>query len=138
MRLTSQADYALRIINSMAIQNEKLDTRQISERTGVPLRFTIKILRTLKQSKIVDSIKGAMGGYILSRKAQQISYLDVIESIDGRVLINKCIDETYCCNNPANINNANCEMQEFLFSLNEEIENKLKNKKFGEKEEKKL
>ncbi|MFR5070020.1 MAG: hypothetical protein ACLTE2_09810 [Eubacteriales bacterium] len=55
MHLTLEADYAVRIVDKLAIENKKIDAHTISEQTNVPLRFALKILRKLVASGAVKS-----------------------------------------------------------------------------------
>ena len=63
MHMTLEADYAVRIVEFLAVNPGRADAKTISERTSVTLRFTLKILRTLVSDGIVRSYKGAKGGY---------------------------------------------------------------------------
>lgn len=52
MHMTLEADYAVRIVEFLAMHPEKIDAKTISEKTNVTLRFTLKILRTLVADEI--------------------------------------------------------------------------------------
>ena len=52
MRITLESDYALRIISALAIHNEVVDAKTISDETSVTLRFTLKILHKLVQGRV--------------------------------------------------------------------------------------
>lgn len=67
MHMTLEADYAVRIVEFLAVNPGRADAKTISERTSVTLRFTLKILRTLVSDGIVRSYKGAKGGYELAK-----------------------------------------------------------------------
>lgn len=99
MRITQEADYAVRIISCLAQNEKRMDARSISERTAVTLRFTLKILRKLVISKIVVSYKGVQGGYELNRAPKDINLCDVIESVDGPININRCLQGDSCTQN---------------------------------------
>ena len=72
MRITLESDYALRILASMAQYDGVTDAKTISSDTSVTLRFTLKILNKLVQGGIVESFKGARGGYKLKASAADI------------------------------------------------------------------
>lgn len=97
MRITQEADYAVRIIDCLARQKKRLDARSISEKTGVTLRFTLKILRKLLISEIVLSYKGVQGGYELARKPAEINMRQVIEAVDGPIAISRCLSGELPC-----------------------------------------
>lgn len=92
MRITLEADYAVRIIDFLARARKRVAAREIAEHTGVTLRFTLKILRELSEAGLVCSYKGVKGGYALSREPEKISMKDVIEAVDGPITIGRCLD----------------------------------------------
>ncbi len=97
MRITSESDYALRIITAMSRRNGVTDAKTLSEETHVTLRFTLKILNKLVSGGIVDSFKGAKGGYKLRLSPDDITLKMVIELIDGPIAIVRCLDSEECC-----------------------------------------
>lgn len=96
MRITLEADYAVRIVDSLAQNNKRLDAGTIAQNTGVTLRFCLKILRKLGQAGIVHSFKGVQGGYELLKKPSELTMLAVIEAVDGPILISRCSDGLAC------------------------------------------
>ena len=85
MRVSAKTDYALRATVELAAQDggapvkgERLATSQ-----SIPLRFLENILLQLRHAGIVDSRRGAEGGYRLARPAAEITLADVIRAIDG-------------------------------------------------------
>ena len=97
MRITSEADYALRIVYELVKANAKTDAKTISERANVPVRFTLKILRKLVLGGVVSSYKGVNGGYMLNCLPSEVTLLNIIEIIDGPIVISKCLESEYCC-----------------------------------------
>lgn len=97
MVMTLEADYAVRIVDELARSAERVDAHTISAHTLVPLRFALKILRKLVASGLIVSYKGAHGGYALARGADHITLRQVIESVEGPYMINRCQQTEYCC-----------------------------------------
>ncbi len=97
MRITQEADYALRISYLLAKDGGLMDAGSISKGVGVTDRFTVKILRKLTQSGIIKSQKGAQGGYRLAVPASEISLRRVLEIIDGPLAISRCLEDCYEC-----------------------------------------
>lgn len=95
--MTLEADYAVRIVDMLAVANRKVDARTISTETKVPLRFALKILRKLVASGLIVSYKGAHGGYMLAREPGQITLRQVIESVEGPYMISRCQQDEYSC-----------------------------------------
>jgi Rrf2 family protein len=85
VRVSAKTDYALRAIVELAsangdapVKGERLATSQ-----AIPLRFLENILLQLRHAGLVESRRGADGGYRLARPAQDIALADVIRAIDG-------------------------------------------------------
>ena len=97
MHMTLEADYAVRIVEFLTKNEGRQDAKTISDETKIPLRFSLKILRSLVAEKIVCSFKGSKGGYTLAKPAKQISLREVIESVEGEYMLSRCQKEEYSC-----------------------------------------
>ncbi len=123
MRITNEADYALRFILVLSDGSQK-SAKIISEETGVTLRFALKILRKLSLAEIVGSQQGATGGYFLKRSPSAVSLGEIIEIIDGPIQINDCIDDEYICSRMGT-DTEDCRIHQFFIKLNEDIRQRL-------------
>ena len=97
MRITQEADYALRISFMLAQRGGVVDAGGIAKGVGVTDSFTLKILRKLSGKGLVRSKKGINGGYELALSPGEISMRRVIEAIDGPVEISRCLSCDYNC-----------------------------------------
>ena len=97
MRITLESDYALRILSALAMHNEKIDAKTLSDEISVTQRFTLKILHKLVQKDFVKSYKGVQGGYKLNVPPDKITLKDVIELIDGPIVISRCLESSESC-----------------------------------------
>ena len=97
MRITLESDYALRILSELALHNDVIDAKTISENTSVTPRFTLKILHKLVLGDFVSSYKGINGGYRLKKSADEITLKSVIEMIDGPIAMMRCLDSSEGC-----------------------------------------
>jgi Rrf2 family protein len=66
--------------------------REIAHQMDVPEDFLAKILKMLVDRKLVRSTRGAHGGYALAVPAGEISFLDVIEAVEGPIALNVCLE----------------------------------------------
>ena len=98
MHINLESDYAVRIVQYLAQSNERRDAQSIADSTCVSLRFTLKIMRKLVAADIVQSFKGAHGGYTLSRPASSITLRQVIEAVEGPYRFSRCVDNGCACN----------------------------------------
>jgi len=97
LKITSEADYAIRIVAYLAKVGEKRNAETISAEINVPFRLTLKILRKLSGAGIVKSFRGISGGYMLTKPPGEITLKDVLELIDGPIKLSKCSDIKHCC-----------------------------------------
>lgn len=125
MRITQEADYALRITCLLARDGDgRCSAADISERTAVSARFTLKILHKLVTEGIVRSYKGANGGYMLARGAEEITLRDIIELIDGPLAISRCIDDGHSCSREG-LDKSECILYHIFCRINAEVSGKL-------------
>ena len=97
MRITLESDYALRIISALAAHEEIVDAKTLANETSVTLNFTLKILHKLVKCDFVKSYKGVNGGYRLLLPPDKITLKQVIEKIDGPIVIARCLESAETC-----------------------------------------
>ena len=124
MRITQEADYALRITYLLAKTGQVLDAGTISTEAGVTERFTVKILRKLVSGGIVSSKKGSKGGYGLSVEPSEVSMRRVVELIDGPLEISRCLDSGYECTRTGDLKNK-CTFHLIFAKINQTIAEKM-------------
>ncbi len=94
LQISRKIDYALRAMIYLASIDPTAVTpfREIARQVGVPEDFLAKILKTLADAGLVRSLRGARGGYQLRKTPEEISFLDVIEAVEGPIQLNVCLD----------------------------------------------
>jgi Rrf2 family protein len=99
MEISRRTDYAVRVILDLAAleEDERASTQEIAERQNIPGPFLAKIVSQLALSGLVTTYRGAGGGVRLARPASEISLLQVIESLDGPIRLNRCVIEPGSC-----------------------------------------
>ena len=123
MRITQEADYAIRICAVLDLLGEKSGSTEIATRAGITQRFALKILGKLADEGIVKSYKGARGGYVLNVDAAELRIIELIEAIEGPLRLSKCLECDYdCTRNP---NKACCKMHVAFAALNQHLVNSL-------------
>ncbi len=93
MKLTRGGEYGIRGVLYLAQQNDgKVSMLSaIAKTQDVPPRFLAKIFQALAKAGVVKSHRGAKGGFSLARPANEITIRDVIEAVEGPVLLNVCL-----------------------------------------------
>ena len=99
LQISRKIEYGLRAMIFLASQppERTVPFKEIARRMEVPQDFLAKILKTLVGQGLARSTRGAHGGYQLSRPAREISFLDVIEAVEGPVVVNVCQDRHDAC-----------------------------------------
>ena len=99
MQITRQADYAVRAVLYLARlgQSERAATSQVAQEQNIPPSFLAKIISQLSIAGLLHTSRGARGGVTLAREPGDISLFEVIEAIDGPILLNECVGESSTC-----------------------------------------
>lgn len=97
--LRRNTDYALRLMVSLAKhgRDASVSTRSLAQEQDVPYQLACKLMQQLHAGKLVESCMGARGGFRLDREPGRISLLDVVEVIQGRLSLNRCLLSKTCC-----------------------------------------
>ena len=99
MQITRQADYAVRaMIYLTQLGNaRRASTSQIAQEKRIPPSFLAKIVSQLSVAGLLQTSRGARGGVSLAKSPNEISLLDVVEAIDGPILLNECVADHSAC-----------------------------------------
>ncbi len=101
IRLSTKGRYGTRLLLNLAQRygdgTQSVILKSISEEERISIRYLEQIIIPLKLNKIVRSIRGAGGGYALSRPPDQIRLSEVLRVLEGTCCLVECIeDEDYC------------------------------------------
>ena len=96
MKLTSKGRYAVMALVDLARFDSinPVSLRDISLRQGISLDYLEQIFSKLKKNQIVQSIRGTQGGYILSRKPNEIKLTNIFHAVDEKVKTVQCKKES--------------------------------------------
>ena len=86
MRVTAKVDYAVRAAVELAAAGDgPVKGERIAEAQRIPLKFLENILLELKHAGLVQSQRGAEGGYWLARPPAEIALAEVIRAVEGPI-----------------------------------------------------
>lgn len=93
MQITRRADYAVRTMLDVARLGAGAValTGEVAARQGIPAPFLAKIVLALTRSGLLRSYRGSGGGIALAKSADQITLLEVVEAVDGPMVMNRCV-----------------------------------------------
>jgi Rrf2 family protein len=91
MLITRETDYAVRTVLYLARDRDEVaSVTEIANAMHIPKSFLAKILQRLVRSGVAESVRGPQGGFRLARRPDEISLLDIMESVQGGAGINVC------------------------------------------------
>ncbi len=105
MKLSTRSRYGLRMMYSLAVNPGKtpLQLNEISAREDLSEKYLGQIVIHLRAAGLVTSVRGAQGGYFLSRPPEEITVLEIVECLEGDLSIVDCTSrpeecgrESYC------------------------------------------
>jgi Rrf2 family transcriptional regulator, iron-sulfur cluster assembly transcription factor len=102
MKLTTKGRYAVMAMADLALFNDNGPTSlsDISFRQNISLPYLEQIFSKLKEKNLVTSIRGAKGGYVLQKSANEIKISNIISAVDEEVKMLNCKKESKKgCNN---------------------------------------
>lgn len=124
IKVTRLADYAVSIIYAFSgSEKEILSSQDIVEKTKLHKATVNKLLAQLVKKNVLEPFRGTKGGYRLKKGLDNISIRELIEAIEGPVLLTDCLNK--------NANNCNlfdvCNTKNIWSFINTEINNTLEN-----------
>jgi Rrf2 family protein len=98
LRFTKRADYGLMAIHYIAIHDDlgAVSVKRIAEEFAIPQELLAKILQRLAKQGLIVSQNGPKGGYVLARRATEISVGEVVRALEGPISIVSCIEDSDC------------------------------------------
>lgn len=105
LKLSKLTDYATVILCYMAKDYSNMQTSQeLSEVTGIAQPTVSKILKVLVRAKILQSVRGAKGGYLLARTPNKITVATIINVLEGPIALTECSATHENCGHAAGCN----------------------------------
>ncbi len=102
IRLSTKGRYGTRLMLNLARHytnngNKAIILKSVSDEEDISIRYLEQIIIPLKIHKLVKSIRGAGGGYILARHPKEIHLSEILHALEGACCLVECVDdEDYC------------------------------------------
>lgn len=92
MQLTTKSEYALLALIELAERSDgaPVSLKRIARERALPEPFLEQVFTALKGAGIVRAVRGARGGYLLTRSPDELTALDVVEAVEGPVRPTTC------------------------------------------------
>ena len=99
MKLSVKSDYAARAVLALARQyhtGAACRVEDLAREYGVPASYLVQILIELKSRRVVKSVRGKEGGYLLARPPAEISIGDILRCVHGQVFDSPALSDPGC------------------------------------------
>jgi Rrf2 family protein len=98
MMFSTRAEYGVRVMVELARRGENgkrgcVSLSEIADSDGLPLAYLEHLAARLRKAGLVESRRGAHGGYLLARPAEEITMAEVVEALEGAIAPIECITE---------------------------------------------
>lgn len=99
MKLSTRGRYGIHAMYDLALKADcgPQPIKAIAEREGIPEAYLEQLIAILKKEKLVVSTRGAQGGYMLSRRPEEITVGEVLRALEGGLALVDCLLEEDTC-----------------------------------------
>ncbi len=120
MLLTRASEYALLSLNAIKNSQEPVGAEQLATELNIPKSFLAKILQNLAKADILESRRGAAGGFVLSKDISEISVNSIIYASEGKPpTVFNCFEHAETCPNGTP---GTCVISPFLINFQRKID----------------
>lgn len=100
MKLSTKGRYGVKAMVDLAINYGKsaVPIKEISERQNISEYYLEQLFSPLRKAKLIKSIRGAQGGYMLNKTPKEIIIYDILEILEGPIEVSSCLDNNNCNN----------------------------------------
>lgn len=119
-KLSKKTEYAILALQYIAeLPEERTATvKEIAENQTIPQPLLAKILQQLAKHQLIVSVQGARGGYMLGRRAEEITLAQMMEAIEGPLNILDCTVDDHLCER-----DESCTLKSSLNPLQQQLAN---------------
>ncbi|MBI3793880.1 MAG: Rrf2 family transcriptional regulator [Nitrospinae bacterium] len=99
MKISTKGHYAVQAMVDLATQpaNFPIPLSNISLRQNISLNYLEQLFLKLRKAKLVKSVRGPGGGYLLAKKPSEVSIGEIFEAVDENLILSDCVDNSSFC-----------------------------------------
>ncbi|MBL7084618.1 MAG: Rrf2 family transcriptional regulator [Candidatus Omnitrophica bacterium] len=118
MKLSTKGRYGTRLMLDLALRygNGPILLRDIAGRQEISEKYLGQLVTPLKVAGLINSIRGAHGGYMLAKEPSEITLKEVIQSLEGSLSLSECIDVPRVCQRV-----SSCVTRDILEEMSEKM-----------------
>jgi FeS assembly SUF system regulator len=98
LKVSKLTDYGVGLMTCLARRDSRdpITARDLAAESGLPLPTVSKLLKTLAGADLLNSTRGAAGGYALARRPAEITLIDMFEALEGPMALTECANTEGC------------------------------------------
>ncbi|MBA4422734.1 MAG: AsnC family transcriptional regulator [Syntrophus sp. (in: bacteria)] len=99
MKLSTRGRYGVRLMFDLALHygNGPIYLKDIAERQGISAKYLWQLINPLKSTGLINSTRGAHGGYVLGKEPERISLKEILQVLEGSLCLVDCVDSPSLC-----------------------------------------
>ena len=99
MKLSTRGRYGVRLMLDLALHYGEgpILLKDIAERQGISEKYLWQLINPLKTTGLVNSLRGAHGGYVLGKSPEAISIKAILQVLEGSLCLVDCVDNPALC-----------------------------------------
>ena len=99
MKLSTKGRYGTRAMLDLVMHQDAgpVNVKEIAERQGISARYLEHLMSRLASSGLVRPVRGRSGGFVLSRRASEITLAEIVEALEGRIAVVECVVDPGVC-----------------------------------------
>ena len=99
MKISTKGHYAVQAMVDLATQpaNFPVPLSNISLRQNISLNYLEQLFLKLRKAKLVKSVRGPGGGYLLAKKPVEVTIGEIFEAVDENIILSDCVDSNSLC-----------------------------------------
>lgn len=101
LKLSTKGKYGLKAMFELALSSngEPVSLKYIAKKQGISDQYLEQIFSILKKAELVKSVRGAQGGYYISKEASEITVADILKVLEGDMAFTECLLDKDLCEN---------------------------------------
>jgi Rrf2 family protein len=119
MKVSTKGDYGIRALIELAHRYpdaRPTQSTEIASKQRIPESYLEQLLTTLRRAGFIRSVRGPQGGHALIRQPDEIRVSEVLEALEGPVLLSDCLDEGSAC-----AKNGGCAQRDMWAAVREAV-----------------
>ncbi len=120
LQISQSCDYAIQGLIYLASKQETkpIAVDEVAQARSVPKHYLSKIFQLLMRYGLISSYRGIGGGYLLARPADEITIRQVLEAVEGPLVVSQCVTPTGC---RACVHANGCPVQCFWYGIRDRL-----------------